>query len=45
MCSYGSRQPDVATKAAALRQAQLSMLDHERFRHPYYCAPFILTGQ
>lgn len=32
------------TKVAALRQAQLSVLQDERFRSPYYWAAFILVG-
>ena len=31
-------------KLEALRQAQISMLGHERYSHPYYWAPFILIG-
>ena len=33
-----------ATRASALRGAQLEMLASERFAHPYYWAPFILIG-
>ncbi|WP_448573682.1 CHAT domain-containing protein [Trichothermofontia sp.] len=32
------------TKVGALRQAQLSVLQDERFRSPYYWAAFILVG-
>jgi CHAT domain-containing protein len=32
------------TKAEALRQAQLSLLKSEDYRHPYYWAPFIVVG-
>lgn len=32
------------TKAEALRQAQLALLQQSRFRHPYYWAPFVLLG-
>ena len=32
------------TKAEALRQAQLALLEQSRFRHPYYWAPFVLLG-
>ena len=31
-------------KAEALRRAQLSMLETERFSHPFYWAPFVLIG-
>lgn len=31
-------------KAQALRAAQLEMLRHERYRHPYYWAAFVLLG-
>jgi len=34
-----------ATKAEALRQAQLAILENPRFRrHPYYWAPYVLAG-
>lgn len=32
------------SKAAALRQAQLALLNHPDYRHPFYWAPFILIG-
>ncbi|MBE9229937.1 CHAT domain-containing protein [Phormidium sp. LEGE 05292] len=32
------------SKTAALQQAQLSLLYHKGFVHPYYWAPFILIG-
>ncbi|MFP4119599.1 MAG: CHAT domain-containing protein [Coleofasciculus sp.] len=32
------------TKAEALRQAQLALLQQSRFRHPYYWSPFVLLG-
>jgi CHAT domain-containing protein len=32
------------TKAAALRQAQLHLLQQTEFEHPYYWAPFIIVG-
>ncbi|QIZ71549.1 CHAT domain-containing protein [Oxynema aestuarii] len=31
-------------KAEALRQAQLSLLKEEKYRHPFYWAPFVLVG-
>lgn len=36
-------QPGV-TKAEALRQAQLSILNTPQYKHPYYWAPFVLVG-
>lgn len=33
-----------ASKAEALRQAQLSLLDNPEYAHPYYWAAFILVG-
>jgi CHAT domain-containing protein/tetratricopeptide (TPR) repeat protein len=32
------------SKAEALRQAQLSLLQQNRYEHPYYWAPFVLVG-
>ena len=32
------------TKAAALRQAQLSLLEHPKFNHPFYWSPYTLIG-
>ena len=32
------------TKAAALRGAQLRLINDERYRHPTYWAPFLLIG-
>jgi len=32
------------TKAEALRQAQVALLQQSRFRHPYYWSPFVLLG-
>ncbi|GAB4525577.1 MAG: CHAT domain-containing protein [Pleurocapsa sp.] len=37
------QQPKI-NKANALRQAQLSLLQDKRYRHPYYWSPFILVG-
>lgn len=36
-------QPEI-NKAAALRQAQLSLLRSSQYQHPYYWAPFVLVG-
>ncbi|MGK7897116.1 MAG: CHAT domain-containing protein, partial [Xenococcus sp. (in: cyanobacteria)] len=32
------------TKAEALRNSQLTMLEDQDFQHPYYWAPFVLVG-
>jgi CHAT domain-containing protein len=32
------------SKAEALRQAQLSLLSHPQYQHPYYWAGFVLVG-
>ncbi len=37
------RNPSVS-KAEALREAQLSLLDDPRFHHPYYWSPFLVIG-
>jgi CHAT domain-containing protein len=36
-------QPQIS-KAAALRQGQLSLLHSAEYKHPYYWAPFVLVG-
>jgi CHAT domain-containing protein len=36
---------DGRTKAEALRQAQLELIDDGRYAHPYYWAPFVLVGE
>jgi filamentous hemagglutinin family protein len=37
-------QPDIRTKAEALRIAQITLIDDERFGHPYYWSAFTLVG-
>jgi len=32
------------TKAEALRQASLTLLRNERYRHPFYWAGFVMIG-
>jgi len=41
---YRYLQTPNSTKAAALRQAQLSLLATEEYRHPAFWAPFLLIG-
>jgi CHAT domain-containing protein/tetratricopeptide (TPR) repeat protein len=41
---YRRRQENNLNKIEALRQAQLSLLKHSQYSHPYYWAPFILMG-
>jgi CHAT domain-containing protein len=33
-----------ATKAEALRQAQLTLLKNRWYQHPFYWSPFVLVG-
>ena len=35
---------DAKPKAEAVRQAQLDMIKSNKFKHPFYWSPFILTG-
>ena len=41
---YRQLQDPAKTKAEALRQAQLSLLEDRRYRHPGYWSPFLLIG-
>jgi CHAT domain-containing protein len=41
---YGNLKDNDMNKLDALRHAQLSMLDHEQYAHPFYWAPFVLIG-
>ncbi|NJN74295.1 MAG: CHAT domain-containing protein [Limnothrix sp. RL_2_0] len=41
--ALADNQQDLS-KAAALRQAQLALLQDPKFQHPYYWSPFILVG-
>ncbi len=41
---YQAISQGTATKAEALRQAQLSLKQEPGFGHPYYWAPFVLIG-
>lgn len=41
---YRNLRKENSDKLAALRQAQINMAKHERYRHPYYWAPFVLIG-
>lgn len=36
-------QPNM-TKAKAMAQAQLSLLQDEQYHHPYHWSPFVLVG-
>ena len=38
-----SSKPGI-TKAEALRQAQVSLLQNRQYKHPFYWAPFLLVG-
>jgi CHAT domain-containing protein len=38
-----SSQPEI-TKAEALRQTQLTLLQNRQYQHPFYWAPFVLVG-
>jgi len=38
-----SQEPGI-TKAEALRQAQITLLENRQYQHPFYWAPFVLVG-
>ncbi|AFZ50864.1 CHAT domain-containing protein [Dactylococcopsis salina] len=41
---YQQLEQKSTTKAEALRQSQLSLLNNEKFSHPYYWSAFVLLG-
>ena len=41
---YQQLQDTTLTKAEALRQAQLQLLNNEQYQHPFFWAPFVLIG-
>jgi CHAT domain-containing protein/Tfp pilus assembly protein PilF len=41
---YGNLSRFTGSKAQALQQAQLALLDNQKFQHPAFWAPFILIG-
>jgi CHAT domain-containing protein len=41
---YEDLAKNQATKAEALRRAQLTILQNKEFAHPYYWAPFVMVG-
>jgi CHAT domain-containing protein len=41
---YGQLKGMKTTRAEALREAQRTLLKQQRFRHPYFWAPFLLIG-
>jgi CHAT domain-containing protein len=41
---YGALNQAGSTKADALRQAQLSLMQSPQYNHPFYWAPFVLVG-
>ncbi len=41
---YEELAKNQATKAEALRRAQLTILQDKEFAHPYYWAPFVMVG-
>lgn len=45
MVDYYTKLKAGAGRAEALRQVQLEMLKSQRFRHPYYWASFVVSGE
>ncbi|WP_235620773.1 CHAT domain-containing protein [Halothece sp. PCC 7418] len=41
---YQQLEQKSTTKAEALRKSQLSLLNDEKFSHPYYWSAFVLLG-
>jgi CHAT domain-containing protein/tetratricopeptide (TPR) repeat protein len=41
---YQQLQDTTFTKAESLRQAQLRLIQDEKYRHPFFWAPFVLIG-
>jgi len=41
---YEALHAEDSSKAVALQRAQVALLQDERYRHPYYWAPFLLIG-
>jgi CHAT domain-containing protein len=41
---YRRRQAHGLSKIEALRQAQLALMNHPKYMHPFYWAPFVLMG-
>ena len=42
---YKHLKMDQMSKIEALRRAQISMINHSSYAHPYYWAPFVLMGE
>lgn len=41
---YKQLQLEPVTKAVALKNAQLTLINTQKYKHPYYWAPFLLIG-
>jgi len=41
---YQQLSQEVGNKSSALREAQLELLKHPTYRHPYYWSAFVLIG-
>jgi CHAT domain-containing protein len=41
---YRRREQGAESKIGAVREAQLSLMEQDKYTHPYYWAPFILMG-